>query len=266
MRASFREMRNEYHPKTLAGPRGLAGSVLRRAAVGRQRGPPAGAAVAHGRRHQRRPDAVHQGRHGGRPPGVAEHRRPATGIHLGPRCAAGAGLERRLAASRSHRHAGTALARPGAGSVRLARCAPAGGPESAGAGRVAHQHLRRGQQHHHRLGAARARDGSRRGALHEPVRQRPGHAQAARRLCHAREHRRRDGTSARGHRVLLVDQLGRRHAAPERGDELHPELAVRAARRQRADLDQLPVVGLQHPVHDLRHRPARLASRAPGEP
>ena len=51
---------------------------------------------------------------------------------------------------------------------------------------------------------------------------------------------------------------------PGYDEQLHQQLAVRAAGGQRADLGHVPVDDVQHAVHDRRHRRARLALRAYG--
>ena len=57
-------------------------------------------------RHRARRNALHARRHRDRPPGLAVHRRPAARLDLGPRRLRRAGLDCRLAASRSRRMAG----------------------------------------------------------------------------------------------------------------------------------------------------------------
>src|SRR5262245_4745704 len=94
------EMENHvYDASTLGRSRCFALRKLWRAAVDGRRNLPPCATDAEGRRHGVRPARVYARGHRDRPPGLAEHRRPAARIDLGSRCADRTGLVRGLAAS-----------------------------------------------------------------------------------------------------------------------------------------------------------------------
>ena len=167
---------------------------------------------------QRRPGRLHARRHRGGPPGLAIDRRHAARLDLGPRRLCRAGLERRLAASRSERRA-----RP-VGAARLqhaglrAPVAPSSRPRCAARLQPVIAHATPtmpATRHDHAVGRSRDRAiGTCRRALRKPVRQRSGHGAAARRLCDARRHGRRRWSTARaltafifgGPRWAAVDQ------------------------------------------------------------
>jgi hypothetical protein len=56
--------------------------------------------------------------------------------------------------------------------------------------------------------------------------------------------------------------VGRGDRSAGRGEELLEQLALRTARRQRANLRVVHVDDVQRAVHDRRHRPSHLALRS----
>ena len=117
------------------------------------------------------------------------------------------------------------------------RGAPRVAPGAAHA-RAAHEHLRPGDRSRHRLAGSRGGDAPGCGPLRRPLRRGTGPVAPASGLRHAgrRGARRRPPRGA--DRLLLLDQLGRRHEPAGPGRHLHEQLAARAADRQPADQRQ----------------------------
>ena len=148
-------------------------------------------------------------------------------------------------------HAGATRRLRGAGRTR------SGADRRHAQARDAHQRLR--SAHRRRSPSAtsgrrhRGDGGAFRGPVHQPHARRPASARA---LRDAAERGADRGRSARADRLLLLDVLGGRRRAARRGDQLHQQLAARAAGRQHADRGDLPV-----DLH-LHLRAARPASAA----
>ena len=213
---------------------------------------------------RRRRRALHARRHRERPPGLAVDRRHAARLDLGPRRLRRARLERGLAASRSDRGArrlgatrsrARALrgarrraARRVARTARDARCAT--NTYDAATGTIT-------------LDADRAAAIANVAAHYESLFGNDP-ATAALREAYAMND---DTVRTPKHRRALTaffwwtawaasDRIGR-----SADDHLHQQLAERAAGRQPAAGEHVPVVGLQRAVPDRRHRAARLAPR-----
>ena len=189
-------------------------------------------------------DGLHTRRHRDRPPGLAEHRRPATGLDLGPWCAGRAGLVGRLAASRDDEPARTARPRDDGPGLRRARrpvnrraCWPS-------APAVARQHLRRGQRTlvvPDERAQAIAQVAAHYESLFSTTRRPTRCAKATR--C-ARTPCPIERTGARSARSFSGPAGPRSRSARAR-DELHTELALRAAGRQCADAGYVHVDRVQ---------------------
>ena len=159
-------------------------SSLRRAAVDRQRDPSPGAADAAGRGHRKRRHGVHARRHRAGPPGLAKHRRPAARLDLGPRRATW-----RPTGAPTGCIARPRPARPGraARTRRGVTTSSAPTQQAALRGRLQPRDARATRYDAatgtHRPSTTIAPRRSRRSRrTTRPVRQRPGHARAARRL------------------------------------------------------------------------------------
>ena len=224
---------------------------------------PSRAADSGGRAQRRRPDALHARGHRARPERLAIHGRHAARLDLGPRQLRRAGLVGGLAASRSASRCSSCsrATRAAAATTRSPR-------RSRRACRaILQQEMRtntydaaRGRRHGQRRPRARDRFG--RAALFRSFQGGSPEARSLARAVRVPDRRRAHGGGSGGaQRVLLLDGMGREHAAAGRLDHLHEQLAARAARRQHADGRRVHV-----DVHfDLRaargHRRARLVLR-----
>ena len=246
----------------MEGAGGIAGRVLRHPAVLRPRDLPRRAAHAVRGEDRDRTDPLHARRHRDGPPGLAVDRRPPARIDLGPRQLRRARLVGGLAAPRSHRECSTpgrnarpASATPTSTRPRRPRCRRSSRPRCAA------------------TRTTRTRAWSRFRRIARP-RSPPSPTTIS--ACSATT--RASTRCARSTRSSdnPIPDAARRQAMtafffwsswstvtnrPGQAHQLHQQLAVGAAGRQRADGADLPVDLHQHPRPARRRRGARLVLR-----
>ena len=167
--ATEEERFDGYHQETVVGVVHPADCHFRHHAVDGSRDPPAGTPAAVEDRDREWTGRLHPPGTGNRSPGLAELRWPADRLDLGPWRADGAGLVGRMAAQGSPGDPRGACTGPvrqqlrGAGRGRQGQAADATTP------RIAQQHLRPGQRHHHHQRRTRPGDRHRQRALRQRV-------------------------------------------------------------------------------------------------
>ena len=208
---------------------------------------------------------LHARRHRTRPPGLAEHRRPAARLDLGPRRAGRAGLVRRLAASRGAR-AGSTCAR----APTTARPTPSStaGEQARAAGRAAAADPRATPTTPRRDAHRRSRPSARRRSRRSPrtttslFSQRPGDARAARRRTRcAKTPCPTPRTAARSARSSSGPPGPRSPSGPASTMSYTNNWPYEPLVGNTPTSSIVHVDRVQRAVHDRRHRAAGLAPR-----